>query len=114
MNNCIFCKIAKKEIPSTIVFEDDNMMVFKDLNPVAPVHYLMIPKVHIQSIDHMDEEHATLIGTMLTKLSSIAGEAGIADDGYRVVTNVGAQGGQTVDHLHFHIIGGRNMQWPPG
>ena len=114
MNDCIFCKIARKEIPSTVVYEDDQMMVFKDLNPVAPVHYLMIPKVHIQSVHHMDAAHSELVGTMLSKVNSIASTAGIAEEGYRLVTNIGMQGGQTVDHLHFHIIGGRNMQWPPG
>lgn len=114
MNDCIFCKIARKEIPSTVVYEDELMLVFKDLNPVAPVHYLMIPKVHIQSVHHMATDHAELVGTMLNKVSSIAFDAGIAEEGYRVVTNIGMQGGQTVDHLHFHIIGGRNMQWPPG
>ena len=114
MSECIFCKIAKKEIPAQIVYEDETILVFKDLSPVAPVHYLMIPKVHIQSIHHMNPEHIELVGSMLSKVNSIVSETGIAESGYRVVTNIGVEGGQTVDHLHFHIIGGRNMQWPPG
>lgn len=114
MSECIFCKIAKKEITAQIVYEDEEMMAFKDLSPVAPVHFLLIPKIHIQSIHHTTPDHENLVTKMLSKVKTIATEAGIAEGGYRLVTNIGVEGGQTVEHLHFHIIGGRNMQWPPG
>jgi len=113
MENCIFCKIGRKEIPSTVVYEDEHLLAFKDLNPVAPVHVLIIPKVHLNSLNDMTPEHMPMIGHLLNTVKTIARECGIGE-GYRLVSNCGADGGQTVEHLHFHLVGGRMMQWPPG
>ena len=112
--DCIFCKIANKEIPSTIVYEDEDVIAFRDLNPEAPVHILVIPKKHIASLNAATAEDQQLLGKVLLTIQKIAAEQGIAEKGYRVVTNCGEQGGQTVMHLHFHLIGGREMLWPAG
>lgn len=112
--DCIFCKIANKEIPSAIVYEDEDAIAFRDLNPEAPVHILVIPKKHIASLNDATAEDQALLGKLLLTVQKIAAEQGIAEDGYRVVTNCGAQGGQTVPHLHFHLMGGREMLWPAG
>lgn len=112
--DCLFCKIIKKEIPSTIVYEDDNFLAFKDISPEAPVHILLITKKHISSIDKVQEEDIEVLSQIYVAIQIIAAEQGIAEAGYRVVTNVGENGGQTVDHIHFHILGGRSLQWPPG
>ena len=112
--DCIFCSIAEKKIPSTIVYEDDNFLAFKDINPEAPVHILLIPKKHIQGVDKVQKEDAEFLKNIYSVIQGIAEKQGISSSGYRVVTNVGEDGGQTVNHLHFHILGGRNLQWPPG
>lgn len=112
--DCIFCKIANKEIPSTIVYEDEDVIAFRDLNPEAPVHILVIPKKHIVSLNAATAEDQQLLGKVLLTIQKIAAEQGIAEKGYRVVTNCGEQGGQTVMHLHFHLMGGREMLWPAG
>lgn len=112
--DCIFCKIAQKEIPSAIVYEDEDVIAFNDLNPEAPVHVLVIPKKHIESLNTATEEDQQLLGKIMLTIQKIAVEQGIAENGYRVVTNCGAQGGQTVMHLHFHLMGGREMLWPAG
>ena len=112
--DCIFCKIANKEIPSTIVYEDEDVIAFRDLNPEAPVHILVIPKKHIASLNAATAEDQQLLGKFLLTIQKIAAEQGIAEKGYRVVTNCGEQGGQTVMHLHFHLMGGREMLWPAG
>ncbi|MGM9525840.1 MAG: histidine triad nucleotide-binding protein [Peptococcaceae bacterium] len=112
--DCIFCKIANKEIPSTIVYEDEDVIAFRDLNPEAPVHILVIPKKHIASLNAATAEDQQLLGKVLLTIQKIAAEQGIAEKGYRVVTNCGEQGGQTVMHLHFHLMGGREMLWPAG
>lgn len=112
--DCIFCKIANKEIPSTIVYEDEDVMAFNDLNPEAPVHILVIPKKHIESLNAASEEDQRLLGKIMLTIAKIAAEQGIAGTGYRVVNNCGEQGGQTVMHLHFHLMGGREMLWPAG
>ncbi len=104
----------RKKIPSTVVYEDDNFLAFKDINPEAPVHILVIPKKHIQGADKVQEEDADYLKNIYFVIQKIAEEQGIASSGYRVVTNVGEDGGQTVNHLHFHLLGGRNLQWPPG
>jgi histidine triad (HIT) family protein len=114
MSECIFCKIAAKVIPAQIVYEDDLTVAFNDLNPQAPVHILLIPKKHLDHIDHAAADDEVLLGKLLMAASKIAGSAGIAQSGYRVVTNIGADGGQTVGHLHLHILGGRHLSWPPG
>lgn len=114
MEECLFCKIVAGEIPSDKVYEDDNFFAFRDINPQAPVHILIIPKKHIQSLDAVEQENVELIGQLLFKAKEIARAENISEAGYRVVSNIGEEGGQTVNHLHLHIIGGRSMQWPPG
>ena len=113
MDNCIFCKIVNKEIPSKPVYEDDKILAFHDLSPQAPVHVLIIPKVHISSLDHVETHHQEILGHLLGKVKDIAAELGL-ENGYRLVTNCGADGMQTVDHIHFHLLGKRLMKWPPG
>ncbi len=114
MKECIFCKIANKEIPSKIVYEDDKIIAFEDISPVAPIHILFIPKEHIESLNEIDEADKEFIGDMLFTIKEVAKELGIADEGYRIVNNCGELGGQTVHHMHFHLIAGRQLQWPPG
>lgn len=114
MSDCIFCKIANKEIPTQIVYEDDFILAFNDIEPQAPVHILVIPKKHISSIKTLQNEDLDLIKEIFTALPQIAREKGLDGEGYRIVNNCGEKGGQTVDHLHFHLLGGRQMQWPPG
>ena len=114
MTDCIFCKIVNGEIPGQIVYQDEQIMAFKDINPVAPTHVLIIPKVHIQSLNQVSTEHKDLLGQMMVAVGKIAHDLGIAEGGYRLVSNCGKNGGQTVSHLHFHLLGGRSMQWPPG
>ncbi len=113
MADCIFCKIAAGEIPSTKVYEDDLCLAFRDLNPQAPTHILVIPKDHIQSVDEVNESNEAVIGHIFSVIAKVAKDEGL-DNGYRVVSNIGEQGQQTVPHLHFHILGGRDMTWPPG
>ena len=113
MADCIFCKIAAGEIPSTKVYEDDLCLAFRDLNPQAPTHILVIPKDHIQSVDEIDASNEAVVGHIFSVIAKVAKDEGL-DQGYRVVSNIGEQGQQTVPHLHFHIIGGRDMTWPPG
>lgn len=112
--DCIFCKIANKEIPSTIIYEDNDVIAFNDVNPEAPVHILVIPKKHIASLNAATEEDQQLLGKLLLTVQKLAADHGIAESGYRVVTNCGEQGGQSVMHLHFHLLGGREMLWPAG
>lgn len=114
MSNCIFCKIVNKEIPSDIIYEDDKIMAFKDVNPQSPAHVLVIPKEHIESSNDIDNENSQLIGHIFVTISKLAKELGISQDGYRIVNNCGEDGGQTVSHIHFHILGGRKFSWPPG
>ncbi len=112
--DCIFCKIINGEIPSTKVYEDELVYAFKDINPEAPVHVLIVPKLHLESVAHMDSSHQTLIGHIHSVAQKIAIDTGIAEDGYRLLTNIGKNGGQTVSHLHYHLLGGRLLKWPPG
>ncbi len=111
---CLFCKIIAGEIPSDTVYEDDSIVAFNDINPVAPVHQLIIPRRHVESAADLGHAHADLLGQLFEVAASLAAKAGLPDKGYRLVTNVGADGGQSVPHLHFHLIGGRRMAWPPG
>lgn len=113
MSDCIFCMIARKEIPSQIAYEDEKIMVFHDLEPQAPVHVLIIPKKHISSLDELQTEDAELIGYLMLKVKDIAKDLGL-DNGYRLVNNCGEDGMQTVKHMHFHLLGKRKMTWPPG
>lgn len=112
--DCIFCKIAQGEIPSNKVYEDEDVLAFHDLNPEAPVHILVIPKKHITNLETAAAEDQMLLGKIMLTIQQIAREQGIAETGYRVVSNIGAQGGQTVMHMHFHLLGGREMLWPAG
>ncbi len=114
MVDCIFCKIAQGEIPSNIVYEDDKILAFKDLSPQAPVHILLIPKEHIKSANDLGEDNSHIVGHIFTIANKLAKELEIADAGYRIVNNCGENGGQTVGHLHFHLLGGRKFSWPPG
>jgi len=109
MQGCTFCKIVKGEIPSDKVYEDAQILVFRDIHPQAPVHYLVIPKKHIASISEMTDADIGLVGQMVNTAARIAVAAGIADKGYRLVTNSGREGGQVVDHMHWHILGGRQL-----
>lgn len=113
MENCIFCKIINEEIPAEIIYEDEKILAFKDLNPQAPVHVLFIPKKHIKNVDSISKEDTDLIGHIYYTIGQLFKDLGL-DQGYRVVVNNGSQGGQTVDHLHYHLLGGRSLQWPPG
>jgi histidine triad (HIT) family protein len=112
--DCIFCKIADGRLPSTLVFEDDRCVAFNDLSPQAPTHILIIPREHIDSLDKATEAHAAMLGHLLTTAADIARGLGFADPGYRVVINTNADGGQTVFHLHVHLLAGRPFVFPPG
>ena len=112
--DCIFCKIARGEIPSDIILEDDQILAFRDIAPQAPTHVLVIPRRHIESLDRVSDDDGELMARMLGAVRDLARELGIAESGYRVVTNIADHGGQAVPHLHFHILGGRAMGWPPG
>ncbi|MZQ76343.1 MAG: HIT domain-containing protein [Peptoclostridium sp.] len=114
MDNCIFCKIANGEIPSNKVYEDEKVLAFRDIKPVAPVHILVVPKKHYASIMDIAGEEMDITAHVSTVIQRIAKEEGIAADGFRVVINCGKNGGQEVDHLHYHILAGRNLTWPPG
>ena len=112
--DCLFCKIISGEIPSAKVYEDDLVYAFRDIEPQAPVHILIIPKEHISSANELNEENCSVVGHIFSVAAKIAKEEGIAEGGYRIVNNCGEDGGQTVKHLHFHMLGGRSLQWPPG
>lgn len=112
--DCLFCKIAEGEMSADVVREADDWVAFRDINPQAPTHILIIPREHVASVDDLEEEHAGLVGRLHLAARDLAREEGLADDGYRLVTNTGAKGGQSVFHLHLHLLGGRAMKWPPG
>lgn len=114
MNDCIFCKIAAGDIPAEKVFEDDAVVAFRDLNPQAPTHVLVIPKTHIATLNDVRREHEALVGRMHGAAREIAAREGLADEGFRTVMNCNEAGGQTVFHIHLHLLGGRMMHWPPG
>ena len=115
MADCIFCKIAQKEIPSQLLYEDDQVVAFNDLNPQAPVHVLIIPKKHVESLLALTEADKDLTSHIMVEVvPQLAKKLGVAENGFRLVANTGDDGGQTVKHLHFHLLGGRFMQWPPG
>ncbi|MBK9214891.1 MAG: histidine triad nucleotide-binding protein [Chloracidobacterium sp.] len=112
--DCIFCKIADGRLPSTLVFEDDRCIAFNDLSPQAPTHILIIPRTHLDSLDKTEEEHGPMLGHLLTTAADIARGLGFAEEGYRIVINTNANGGQTVFHLHVHLLAGRPFVFPPG
>jgi histidine triad (HIT) family protein len=112
--DCLFCRIVRGEIPATTVLDDDTVLAFRDIAPRSPTHILVIPKVHIASALDLTEDDGPMLGRLFAATARIAREQGIADDGYRLISNVGRWGGQTVDHLHIHLMGGRAFDWPPG
>lgn len=112
--NCLFCKIAAGEIPSTEVYSDEHIVAFRDISPAAPQHILLIPRKHIQSVAALTEQDGELMGKLLLTAKQVAIDLGIAQSGYRCVLNTGEDGGQTVHHLHLHLLAGRQMSWPPG
>lgn len=114
MSACLFCQIAAGEIPATVVHDDDSVLAFRDINPQAPVHILVIPKRHLASVADVTSADSELWTALIGVANALAASEGVTNDGYRVVTNIGANGGQTVDHLHLHLLGGRQMTWPPG
>jgi histidine triad (HIT) family protein len=114
MADCIFCKIVQGEIPADVVYTDAEVVGFRDINPQAPVHIVLIPRVHVENLSAVDESHGEVLAGLCLAAGKIAQAEGIADSGYRVVTNAGPAAGQSVDHLHLHILGGRSMGWPPG
>lgn len=114
MSTCLFCRIVRKEIPASVIYEDDELVVFNDINPQAPLHALVIPKRHIGTLNDLGAADDALVGSMVRRAAAIAGEKGYADGGFRTVFNTNAQAGQTVFHIHLHLLGGRSMAWPPG
>ena len=114
MDNCLFCKIAEGQIPSKIVYQDEDVVAFEDINPQAPHHILLIPQRHIASIADVTEEDGALLAALFTVATKLAHKLGLDERGYRIVTNVGPDAGQAVFHLHFHLLGGRKFTWPPG
>ena len=114
MSDCLFCRIAAKKIPARIAYEDEHILAFEDVNPQAPVHTLLIPKKHIATLMDANEEYLHLFGRIVKAAQQLAREKGIAGRGFRLVANCNAESGQSVYHIHFHLLGGRYMQWPPG
>lgn len=112
--DCIFCKIINGEIPSSKVYEDELVYAFKDINPEAPIHVLIVPKKHIESAHQIDESDFQRVGQIHLIAQKIARDYGIDQSGYRLLTNIGKDGGQSVSHLHYHLLGGRQLKWPPG
>ena len=108
--DCIFCKIANKQIPASLIYEDDKIVIFKDLNPIAPIHYLAIPKEHIKSANEISSENSKLIAYIFEVIAKKSIDFGL-EKGYRIINNCGDFGGQTVHHIHFHILGGKNLDW---
>lgn len=109
MENCIFCKIINGELPSTKIYEDDKILAFKDIEPEAPIHVIVVPKSHICGVNMIDESNSEIISYIFSKLKEITNILGVHDTGYRIICNSGKDGGQTVPHLHFHILGGKSM-----
>lgn len=114
MDDCIFCKIVAGDIPADIIYEDEQVLAFRDLNPQAPTHALVIPRRHISTLNDLAEADAELIGRMHLAARTVAEQDGIAETGYRTVFNCNEGAGQTVFHIHLHVLGGRRMNWPPG
>jgi len=114
MTDCLFCKIVSREIPGSIVYEDQRVLAFNDINPQAPTHVLVVPKRHIASLNDMSVEDDQLIGELVRRAAAIAKERGLSAGGYRTVFNTNRDAGQTVFHIHLHLLGGRSMRWPPG
>lgn len=111
---CIFCRVVRREARGEIVYQDEWVTAFRDIRPQAPIHILVVPNSHIGSVNQVEPEHAEMLSRLLMTAKQLARQEGIAESGYRLVINTGPQGGQTVDHLHVHLLGGRRMTWPPG
>lgn len=114
MSDCLFCKIVDGEIPADFVYESDTAMAFRDINPQAPTHVLIIPRQHVSTINDIGTNHEALVGNLFSVAKDIAAQEDLADDGYRVVMNCNEAAGQTVFHIHLHLLGGRTFSWPPG
>lgn len=112
--DCLFCRIVSGEQDADVVAEGDTWLAFRDINPQAPTHVLVVPRRHVGSVDELDDGDRDLAGELLLAARRVAREEGVADDGYRLVANTGRRAGQSVPHLHFHVLGGRSMKWPPG
>ncbi|MGI8928587.1 MAG: histidine triad nucleotide-binding protein [Candidatus Limnocylindrales bacterium] len=112
--DCLFCRIVRGEVPADFAHQDDLVLAFRDINPKAPTHLLIIPRDHIDSAADLAETDAEMLGRMFAVAANLAREAGVAERGFRLVSNAGPAAGQSVDHLHFHLLGGRSMSWPPG
>ena len=114
VEDCLFCKIVAGEIPANVIYQDDHVLAFEDINPQAPTHTLVIPREHIATLDELDEDKEAIAGKILVAARNIAREKGLDDRGYRLVANCLESAGQTVFHIHFHLLGGRSLGWPPG
>jgi len=114
VSDCLFCKIVARQIPASIVYEDERVLAFNDINPQGPTHVLVIPKQHIPSLNDLTPEHDAIVGELARRAAAIAQERGISAGGYRAVFNTNRDAGQTVFHIHLHLIGGRSLAWPPG
>lgn len=114
IDTCVFCKLAKGQLRADIVYEDNTVLAFKDIHPQAPVHVLVIPREHITALWEVDESHIQVLGRMILAANDIADRLGVQETGYRIVINTGTEAGQTVDHVHLHVLGGRKLTWPPG
>jgi histidine triad (HIT) family protein len=112
--DCLFCKIIAREIPGSIVYEDDRVIAFNDIRPQAPTHVLVVPKRHIESLNELQPGDDQIVGELVRRAAAIAKERGVSASGFRTVLNTNRDGGQTVFHIHVHLLGGRSMQWPPG
>jgi histidine triad (HIT) family protein len=114
MTDCLFCGIVEKKIKGDVLYEDNSVVAFKDINPKAPVHILIIPRKHIATLSELSRADGEIVGDIFLVAAKLAQEQGVAQDGFRIVVNAGADAGQTVFHLHFHLLGGRHLGWPPG
>jgi histidine triad (HIT) family protein len=114
MADCLICKIINRDIPATLVYEDDRVAAFNDINPQAPTHVLVVPKRHIATLNELSTEDDQLVGELVRRASAIAAERGLAAGGYRTVINTNRDAGQTIFHIHLHLLGGRSLSWPPG
>jgi len=114
MSGCLFCKIVSREIPAKILYDDEHLLAFEDINPQAPLHALVIPKTHIATLNDLSPEHDALVGEMTRRAAALAKERGYAERGFRTVINTNRDAGQTVFHIHVHVLGGRSFHWPPG
>lgn len=114
MDTCIFCRIAAKKVPAAIIYEDSNLIAFHDIDPQAPVHVLIIPREHISTLNHLEPANTELMGHLILEAQKLAVQLGISDKGYRLIMNCNHEGGQSIYHIHLHLLGGRQMRWPPG